>query len=169
MKQKFFQAITIVITCSFIVNPFAYTLSVIDPSKGAVKAKLEQFQASLQTKGKPSTTSSTYNINSGRSGVRIKIPEAVFQSSSDKNTLTMNPADYINLYKLNVSKSSCSFTINTDGSTNASLIPLVFTSLDYGFYKIAPANGLIPGEYAFIDKSTTTADGNIIVWTFGVD
>ena len=34
---------------------------------------------------------------------------------------------------------------------------------------ITPAQGLIPGEYAFVDRSTTTADGNITVWTFGID
>ena len=81
----------------------------------------------------------------------------------------MNPADYISLYKLATGKTNRSFTMNTDGSANAALVPLVFSAEDYGFYKIGPANGLIAGEYAFIDKSTLTTDGKVTVWTFGID
>ena len=82
----------------------------------------------------------------------------------------MNPADYVFLYKLVVGKTYRTFTINTDGTANAMLIPIVFASLDPPFsYKVAPVNGLVPGEYAFIDKSTITSDGKITGWTFGVD
>ena len=48
---------------AFASKPFAYTISAMDPAKGAIKAKLEQPQAVLQTKGKTSTTSSSYNIS----------------------------------------------------------------------------------------------------------
>jgi hypothetical protein len=175
MKHTNFLSSVIVFTFSFMLlafasKPFAYTISAMDPAKGAIKAKLEQSQAVLQTKGKTSTTSSSYNISGAKSAIRLKISETVFQSLSDKTTGNMNPADYINLYKLSVGKSNRSFTINIDGSSNAMMIPVVFSSLESALlYKIAPANGLVPGEYAFIDKSTTAAEGNMIVWTFGVD
>ena len=175
MKQKSFFFAVIVLACSiiflaFVPKPFAYTLSAIDPSKGAVKAKLEQSTAVAQTKGKTSTTSSSYTISGAKSTIRLKISETVFQSLSDQTTGYMNPADYINLYKLSVGKTNRNFAINIDGSSNATLIPIVFTSLDPPLsYKVAPVNGLVPGEYTFIDKSTTKADGSIIVWTFGID
>ena len=172
MKHKFSIAI-IALACSlmflaFTSKPFAYSLSAIDMT-GKTKTKLEQSLALLQTKGKTSQTSSTYNISNAKSAIRLKISETVFRSSSDKSTLTMNPADYISLYKLTIGKTNRSFTMNTDGSANAALVPLVFSAEDYGFYKIGPANGLIAGEYAFVDKSTTTTEGNITVWTFGID
>ena len=172
MKQKLSLA-TIVLACAFMFlaftsRPFAYSLSSVDMT-GKTKSKLEQSQALLQTKGKVSSTSSTYNISNAKSAIRLKISETVFRSTSDKNTLTMNPADYISLYKLTVGKSNRSFTINTDGNTNAALISLVFSQEEYGVNRVGPANGLIAGEYAFIDKSTLTTDGKITVWTFGID
>src|SRR6185503_2525402 len=118
-------------------------------------------------KGKNSTTSA-YNISGARSSTRLKISQAVFQTESDKATLTMNPADYIILYKLTVDKNTRSFTINNDGSS-PSLLATTFTALDYGTHRVAPSSGLVPGEYVFIDKSTTTTDGNFTAWTFGVD
>ena len=164
-----------IVTCSimllaFVSKPFAYTLSAVDPAKGAVKAKLEQSTAVLQTKGKTSTTSSSYTISGAKFVIRLKINETVFQSLSDQTTGTLNPADYINLYKLSIGKTNRTFAINNDGSTNTMLIPLVFASYEPPFiYRVAPANGLAPGEYAFIDKSTTTTIGNVTVWTFGID
>jgi hypothetical protein len=77
---------------------------------------------------------------------------------------------YISLYKLSSGKTSHSFTINTDGSTNAALIPLNFIPAETRVNtKIMSAQALIPGEYAFVDRSTIAADGNITVWTFGID
>ena len=169
MKQKFFLIITLAIACSFITTPFSYTLSAIDPAKGTVKATLEKSTAMIQTKGKTSTTSSSYTISNAKSLVRIKIGDAVFQSYSDKSTALLGPEDYISLYKLTSGKTGRSFTINTDGTTNAALIPISFTPTDVQMNKILPKQGLIPGEYAFVDRSTTTADGNITVWTFGID
>jgi len=177
MKHKFFPGSVIIFTFSymllaFVPKPFAYILSSFDPAKGQVKGKLEQSTAIFQKpKGKATASSSSlYNISGAKSGVRLKINETIFQSLSDKTTGTMNPADYIYLYKLSVDKTNRTFTINTDGTTNAMLVSIVFTPLDPPLtYKVAPASGLVPGEYAFIDRSTTTADGNMIVWTFGVD
>ncbi len=174
MKHKFFLAIAMIVTCSimisaFIARPFAYTFSSITPELGEVKDKLELSQAIFQTKGKTSTTSSTYNISGIKSTMRIKISEAFFQAKSDQTTGSMNPADYISLYKITVGKSTRSFTIKTDGSANAMLIPIVFRNRDLITYRVTPSSGLLPGEYAFIDKSTTTAEGNVTVWTFGID
>jgi hypothetical protein len=170
MKQKFFLFITLAIACSFITNPFSFTLSAIDPARGTVKATLEKSTAVIQTKGKISATSSSYTINNAKSLVRIRIGDAVFQSSLDELNSLLSPSDYISLYKLSSGKKDRSFTINTDGTTNAALIPLNFIPTETRVNtKITPAQGLIPGEYAFVDRSTTTADGNITVWTFGID
>lgn len=169
MKQKLSLFITLAIACSFITKPFAYTLTAIDPAKGTVKATLEKSTAVIQTKGKTSATSSSYTISNAKSLVRIKIGDAVFQSYSDKSTALLGPEDYISLYKLSSGKKDRSFTINTDGTMNSALIPISFTPTDVQMNRITPTQGLIPGEYAFVDRSTTTADGNITVWTFGID
>lgn len=149
---------------SFFQKPFAYKLRVEDPVTGMASALLEQSTTTLQKgKGKNSIASG-YNISGAKSSTRVKISQAVFQSESDKSTLTMNPADYIILYKLTTDKNSRSFSISE------SLIPTTFTSIDrYYGYRVTSSFGLVPGEYAFIDKSTATADGNFTVWTFGVD
>ena len=169
MKQKILLAITLAIACSFITKPFAYTLTAIDPARGTVKATLEKSTAMIQTKGKTSAISSSYTISNAKSAIRIKIGDAVFQSYSDKSTAFLGPEDYISLYKLNPGKTNRSFTINTDVTTNASLIPIGFTTTDVQMNRIIPKQGLIPGEYAFVDRSTTTTDGNITIWCFGID
>ena len=175
MKFKIFPVSAIAIAISFMLlafatKPFAYLLSAINGATGVVKVNLEQSQAALQTKGKTSTTSSLYNIGGLKSTVRLKISETVFQSHSDRVTRSFNPADYIYLYKLSIGKTNRSFTINTDGSTNAALMPVTFSIIDLPEYqRIVPSKGLVPGEYAFIDRSSTTAEGNITVWAFGVD
>ena len=174
MKHKFFLATAMIVTCSimisaFVPKPFAYTFSSITPELGEVKDKLELSQAIFQTKGKTSTTSSSYTISNAKSLVRIKINDAVFQSLDNSNSY-LSPSDNISLYKLSSGKTSRSFVINTDGTTNAALILVNFIPTETRTYtKMAPAQALIPGEYAFVDLSTKTADGNITVWTFGID
>ena len=169
MNRIFSLPSAYVLICSlmllaFTSKPFAYSLFAVDPMLGKIKAKLEQSQALLQTKGKTSATASSYIISGTKSAIRLKISETVFQSLSDQSTGAMNPADYISLYKLTVGKTNRSFTINTDGSTNGMLISISFSSLDPPFsYKVGPSNGLVSGEYAFIDKSTMTTDGKITV------
>ena len=169
MKQKILFAITLAIACSFITKPFAYTLTAIDPARGTVKATLEKSTAMIQTKGKQSTTSSSYSIVNAKSVIRIKMADAIFQSYSDKSTALLGPEDYLSLYKLTTSKTGRTFTIYSDGTTNAALIPISIVTTDVQICKISPKQGLIPGEYVFVDRSTTTADGNITVWTFGID
>jgi hypothetical protein len=147
---------------------FFYTIWAIDPKSGLANVALEKSTAMIQTKGKSSATSSSYTISNTKSLVRIKIADAVFQSSG--TTELGGPSDYISLYKLSSGKTSRSFVINTDGTTNTALIPVNFIPTDTRAYtKIIPAQALIHGEYAFFDISTKTADGNITVWTFGID
>jgi len=166
MKQKIFLAITLAIACSFITRPFSFTISAVDP-KGMVKATLEKSTAMIQTKGKTSATSSSYTISNAKSLIRIKINDAVFQSNNLNSYLSAS--DYISLYQLSSGKTR-SFTINTDGTTNAALIPVNFIPTEQRNYtRIVSAQALIPGEYAFVDMSTKTADGNITVWCFGID
>ena len=169
MKQKILLAIILVIACSFITRPFAYTLSVVDPARGTVKAGLEKATALIQTKGKQSTTASSYSIANTKSAIRIKLADAIFQSYSDKSTALLGPEDYLSLYKLTTSKTGRTFTIYSDGTANATLIPITITTTDVQICRVVPKQGLIPGEYAFVDRSTTTTDGNITVWCFGID
>ena len=168
MKHKFFLMITLAIACSFITKTFFFTISAIDPKSGMAKITLEKSTSVIQTKGKTSATSSSYTISNAKSLVRIKINDAVFQSLDNSNSY-LSPSDNISLYKLSSGKSR-SFTINTDGTTNAALIPVNFIPTETRVNtKITPAQALIPGEYAFVDMSTKTADGNITVWCFGID
>lgn len=172
MKAKSFFLILILVLLSillfsFLSNPFSFIISSIDPKTGLAKATLEKLTALIQTKGKTSTTSSSYTISNAKSLERIKIADAVFQSSTN---LYDSPSDNISLYKLSSGKSSRSFTINTDGVANAALIRVNFIPTETRVNtKINPAQALVPGEYAFVDMSTKTADGNITVWTFGID
>lgn len=169
MKQKFFLAIILVIAYSFSIKTFDYTISNLDPVKGTVKVTMEKSTAMIQTKGKTSTTSSTYTISNAKSLVRIRITDNFFQSHDMLNSY-LSASDYISLYKLNTGKNSRSFTINTDGTNNAAFIPLNFIPTETRAYtNITAKQGLIAGEYAFVDRSTTTADGNITVWCFGID
>lgn len=175
MKQKsFFLTLTLVLVSlflfSFLSNPFSFMISSIDPKTGAANVALEKSTALIQTKGKTSTTSSSYTISNSKSLVRIKINNAVFQSSLDNLNTVGGPSDYISLYKLSSGKTSRSFTINTDGTANAALIPVNFIPTETRVNtKINPAQALVPGEYAFVDMSTKTADGNLSVWVFGID
>lgn len=155
---------TAIILLSFFPSPFAYTLRAVDPATGEATSTLEKSTTTLQKGKGKNSTGTAYTISGARSSTRLKISQAVFQSESDKSTLIMNPADYIVLYKLTTDKNSRNFSIGE------SMISTNFSSADrYGAYRVVPSNGLVPGEYAFIDKSTTTGDGNFTVWTFGVD
>lgn len=83
MKQKIHLAIILTIACAFSTKPFSFTISSIDPKSGLAKNTLEKSTAVIQTKGKTSTTSSSYSISNAKSPVRIRINDAIFQSSLD--------------------------------------------------------------------------------------
>jgi hypothetical protein len=162
MKQNLLFSITLAIAFALMPKPFSFTIAAMDPARGTVKAVLEKSTATLP-KGK-SSGAVTYTIPNAKSPVRVKIGDAVFQSSLDNINSFLTPPDYITLYKLSTGNKSRSFT---EGSA---LIPLNFIPGDVRERtKITPAQALIPGEYAFVDKSTTAPDGSVIVWTFGID
>jgi hypothetical protein len=170
MKQKIVLAFTLAIACSFVIESFSYTIWAIDPRSGIANVAVEKSTAVIQTKGKTSTTSSSYTISNATSPVRIKINDAAFQSALNSQNTLGNANDHITLYKLNSGKTNRSFTINTDGTTNAALISVNFTPTETRVHtNIAPAQALATGEYAFVDMSTKTTDGNITVWCFGID
>jgi hypothetical protein len=58
--------------------------------------------------------------------------------------------------------------MNPDGGS-AMYIPVTITKPDEYTIRISPSVAMLPGEYAFVDKTTITADGNVTVWTFGID
>jgi hypothetical protein len=163
MEQKLLTA-ALILGFSFVLlalspKPLSYSLATFDETTGKVRTKLEQSSAVPDNNKK----SAAYEISGAKSSVRLKITEAVFQSLSDAATENMDPADYLSLYKLSVKKNRA-FTMNEE------LIAIEFTSISSpNTYRVAPASGLMPGEYAFVDRSSITSSGNITVWTFGVD
>src|SRR5437870_1222255 len=113
MKQKILLAFTLAIACSFITKSFSYTISPLDPKSGIANVALEKSTAVIQTKGKTSTTSSSYTIDKATSPIIIKINDAAFQSALNSQNTLGNANDYITLYKLSSGKTNRSFTINT--------------------------------------------------------
>lgn len=167
MKQKLFLIITLAVACSFIVKPFAYNFSLVDPATGRLAGKPEKATA-VYIKPKGKAISTDYTIAGAKSTIRIKIQQAVFNAFPDESSATLNPSLYIFLYKVGVGKSSRTLTMNPDGSSTM-LVPVIVTKPDPYTILISPSVAMQPGEYAIVDKTTTTADGNVTVWTFGID
>lgn len=180
MKRVLFLAIFIIITSSFLLPltnsdkinkavPPSYSFAALDPATGKIKAKLELSTAVFQKPKGKTTTTSSYTISGTKSSIRLKIAEAVFEIISDQSTGTLNPSYYISLYKLNTGKTNRTLTTNNDGSANSSTIQISIVSIEQLMYRISVNGAILPGEYAFVDKTTTMADGNVTVWTFGID
>jgi len=179
MKQKLFLAGVVIVSSSFMLplkntkiysdKLFAYIFMTVDPMTGKTKGKLEQLTALYQKpKGKTSSPA-VYTVNGVKSPVRLKIAEAVFQMVPDDASITLNHNLYISLYKLTSTRTARTLTITTDGSGDVAILPITITQPDLYTYIISVTVAIFPGEYAFVDKSTTTADGNMRVWTFGID
>ncbi|MES1214488.1 MAG: hypothetical protein ABUT20_03140 [Bacteroidota bacterium] len=178
MKDKLILIITIVLLSSFVVLPktealklssvpFAYQFYAIDVREGKIIKRLESLSAAYQApKGK--ATAATYTIAGTKSTARLRIIEATFQSDADPATGLLDAASYIGLYKLTVGKSNRTFTMNTDGSST-SMMHLNFTSQDPLSRRITVSGAILPGEYAFVDRTTTETDGKVTVWCFGID
>ena len=167
MKHNIFLSITLAIACSFITKPFAYYFSTVDPETGHSGTKPEKTIATyIKPKGKSTTLE--YTIAGAKSSKRLKIAEALFNATSDESTATLDPSLYIFLYKVSVGKTTRTLTMNSDGS-GPMYIPVTITKPDGYTIRVSPAVAMVPGEYAIVDKTTTTADGNITVWTFGID
>ena len=167
MKQKIFLAIILAIVCSFITKPFAYNFSTVDPLTGGDGTKPEKTTATFQ-KPKGKATSNSYLISGPKSAIRLKIKEAVFNAYPDKSSSTLDPSLYIMLYKVAVGKTDRSLTMNPDGSSPM-YIPVTITKPDGYTIRISPSMAMLPGEYVLVDKTTTTSEGNVTIWTFGID
>ncbi len=168
MKQKFFLPAIVAIVCLTLFSAFkhtAFSYVVISCSTG-YDGQLEQANASLQKAKGKQTTSPTYTIEGTRSAKRIPINQTCFQVLSGAGQ--GDPFQYVSLYKLTVGKTNRSFTVNNDGAANSAWIP-VQMPLDGDKYKVYLSKNLDKGEYAFIDKSTTAADGSMKIWVFGID
>jgi hypothetical protein len=179
MKHKLFLAPLIVIFSSFVhplkevkeiatPAPFAYQFGIMDPQTGKAKAGLEQSAALIQT-AKSTATTLLYTIAGTKSSIRLNISNIVFQAVADASSAKLDPSYYIYLYKLSGNKANRILTVNSDGSSNAMMVPVTISLFERTTYKIIVGTGWAPGEYAFIDKSTATANGNVTVWTFGID
>ena len=167
MKHKFFLVILLAIACSFITKPLIYYFSTVDPATGKDGTKPEKTIATyIKPKGK--VTTADYTIAGAKSSKRLKIAEAIFNAYADESSTTLNPSLYIFLYKVTVGKTTRTLTMNPDGS-GPMYIPVTITKPDGYTIRVSPGVAMLPGEYAIVDKTTTTAEGNVTVWTFGID
>jgi hypothetical protein len=148
-------------------EPSAYSFAALDPMTGKLRAKLEKITAVYQKPKGKTTTTSVYTIAGTKSPIRLKIAEAVFEVFSDQSTSTLNPSLYISLYKINSGKNNRTLTMTPEGSDVMS-VPINIQTEPYS-YRVIATVAMLPGEYAFIDKTTTTTEGNLTIWTFGID
>ena len=167
MKHKLFLPFVAMIICSFITEPFAYSFSSVDPETGRSGKKPEKVTAVYQ-KPKGKATTADYTITGTKSSVRLTIAEAIFNAFPDQSSSTLEPSLYIALFKLNSGKTNRTLSMNSEGG-GAMLIPLNITRPDAYSIRVTPGAAMLPGEYALVDRTTTAADGNVTVWTFGVD
>ena len=167
MRHKLLFAITISICCSFISKPFVYYFGMIDPITGKEAGKPEKATAVYQ-KPKGKATSNDYIISGAKSSVRLKIIQTNFYANADESTASLNPSLYISLYKVSSGKTSRTLSMTADEG-GAMWIPINISKPDAYSIRITPGIAMQPGEYVFVDKTTTTAEGNFTVWGFGID
>jgi hypothetical protein len=172
MKQKIFWLLAAAFVClftfsAFTHHPFGYQLIACRPTTDGTSGELlEQLTATLQ-KAKGKSVTSTYLINGSKSPLRFKLNETCLEVLC--TTGQPDPFQNITLYKLTTSKTNRTLTITTDGSNNTSWIPMQIPYEESNKWKVIPAAILTVGEYAFVDKTTMTTNGNVVVWTFGID
>jgi hypothetical protein len=164
MKQKFFLAVFLLafvfVLSRFGIRTFVYSFGYYDLYTYAKKGDLEMTTAVYQkAKGK---TPEKYTIAGTRSGVRVKMSDSFFGAdiSQSSNTDFNSNAE---LYKLTSDASSRYYS-------PASSPKISFTTKTGGtLVRIIISSTLQSGEYAFVDKTSTTSTGNVTVWTFGID
>ena len=172
MKQKNILSVTamsclVFILFAFTAKPFAYSFASVDPATGKVKAKLQPNTAVKQkAKGKTSTAV-TYLIDGSKSSVRLKFEDNSFEVMSDMQTSSLNPILYIEFHKITSGKNGRTLVIDPNSGDN--VIGFNISPVDGNVYRIIVGAALQSGEYAFVDKTTTTSEGNLTVWTFGID
>lgn len=176
MKHKLFFTAAIVTASSFIIpskktvekiqaKPFGYMFSIMDANGKGEKLQIDTAYH------KPRLAIPTHTLDGAKSSRRFPITTANFQTYADNSTRGLNPSYYIFLYKLTEGTDRRTFTDNLSTnapSTNPALIPISITQKDNNSYTISVQGVLFKGEYAFIDKSTIK-EGQITVWTFGID
>jgi len=171
MKHFIIPAI-VALCCSFIVlnekTYFAFNIYLSNQTGGA-KAPLERITATLQVSKGAKTATSVYDIQGSKSTVRIKAIEAIFRTISDNMTAKTDPSTVIQLYQLDISKNKRSFSLTPDSKIQSTSVPISFQQDDYLNFKIILSGYLLPGEYAFVDKTTAKADGSVSVFAFGID
>lgn len=173
MKKNYLPLVTVAMLQAFIIMPqtgfFAFNIYQAAQDGGA-KAPLERVTAALPAaKGNKTATTTLYEIAGGKSTVRIRAIETLFNASSDLKTSGTDPSSVIQLYKLDVSKNKRAFSLTPDNRVNSAEIPVSFQSIDNLNFKITLFTALGSGEYAFVDKTSTTASGNVTVFAFGID
>lgn len=165
------------ITCSFILpfsnnskknskEPFSYSFVAIDPATGKAKAKLQPNTA-IKQKPKGKTTAVTYSIEGAKSSVRLKLEDNLFDVISDMQSGSLNPILYIGFHKLTSSKNGRTLVIDPNSGEN--VFGFNISPIDANVYRLIVGAALQSGEYAFVDKTTTTPEGHLTVWTFGID
>jgi hypothetical protein len=167
MKHKLFFPLFALVICSFITEPFAYYFSTVDPESGKDGTKPEKTTAVYQ-KPKGKATTADYIITGTKSPVRLKIAQAVFNAYPDQSSVSLDPKLYIALFKLGSSKTNRILSMSNEGG-GPLWIPIHIYRPDPYSIKVTPGIAMQPGEYALIDLSTKTSEGNVTVWTFGID
>ena len=172
MNQKTIRLVTIAFVClltfsAFRHHFFSYQVKTCMPTTDGTSGELlEQLTATLQkTKGK--STAPTYTTNGVKSPIRFKLNETCFEVYAD--TGMPDPFQNISLYKLTSSKTGRTLTMINDGSNNSTWIPMQIPQVEPGKYKVYLGGAVTAGEYAFVDKTTTTSNGNATAWCFGID
>ena len=167
MKHKLFLPLIAMLVCSFVTEPFAYLFSTVDPETGRAGTKPEKMTAMYQ-KPKGKSTDREYTIAGSTSRVRLRIEQAVFNAYPDQSSSTLDPTLYIGLYKLGSAKNNRTLSMTAEGG-GENWLPVTITTPDPYSIRIVPAVAMVPGEYALVDRTTTTSAGHVTVWTFGID
>ena len=174
MKNKNLNAAVIILTSLFLlsakqVSPSpllsGYSFGWYDLYTYAKKGDLQMATAIYQkAKGK---SVETYTITGTRSSVRIKVAENLLAADISQSP-NADPSTTIELYKLAVDANNRYYSPTNTASSTYSKIN--FTVKTGGtLVRINFSSPLAPGEYVFIDKTTTATNGNVTVWTFGID
>ncbi|MES1221040.1 MAG: hypothetical protein ABUT20_36405 [Bacteroidota bacterium] len=174
MKNKILSAAVLILTSLFLLSAkqissspllSGYSFGWYDLYTYAKKGDLQMATAIYQkAKGK---SVETYTITGTRSPVRIKIAESLLATDITQSP-NADPSTTIELYKLAVDANNRYYSpTNTANSTYSKIN---FSAKSGGtLVKINFSSPLAPGEYAFIDKTTTATNGNVTAWAFGID
>lgn len=178
MKQKLLMMAIAVLSCVFMFSfdnisknrspeLFAYSFASVDPATGKVKAKLQPNTAVKQKPKGKTSTAVTYLMEGSKSSVRLKFEDSFFDVFSDMQSSSLNPILYIGFHKLTSGKNGRTLVIDPNSGEN--VIGFNISPIDANVYRIIVGAALQSGEYAFVDKTTATSEGNMTVWTFGID